>query len=248
MENRWIFLDAGDTFIYGYPTLYEAIRECCLKANVDIPVGQIQDTLHGSMTTGDRASLLYQDQFERYLRELYRTVLQRIHYPGNLELAVDWLWGQWCGGHRFRLFDDARSSLELLRDAGYKLGVVSNWDTTLKSLLQRLGVYSFFDLILVSCEIHLAKPDPAIFHMALEQTGAIAQETWFFGDQVDMDIIPPRQLGMQTIYIDYHGNKKDNGTADFSAPSLSVAAKWVLENKDNRLMFSPVNNNHPAAG
>ena len=164
-----------------------------------------------------------------YLKEIYRSVLQFYFYPGEIETGVNWLWGEWRSGKRLRLFDDACAALEKLKRAGFYLGIVSNWDNTLEGILDRLGVHSLFDIVLASCQVHIAKPDLRIFTLALHQAGATAEETWFLGDQADMDIIPAKQLGMKTIYIDYYRNHKADVFADYYTASMSEAAILILQ-------------------
>ncbi|MBD3266516.1 HAD-IA family hydrolase, partial [bacterium] len=221
MPETWIFMDAGDTFIMGYPTLYDAIRDCCARVNHAVSIDAIQRVLHGAMKTDDRAALLYQEQFEQYLRQLYREVLIALNFPGNVDAGCDYLWGEWRGGHRLRLFDDAHAALANLKKHNFQLGIISNWDTSLEGLLRRFGVSHFFDLLVVSCQVHLAKPDPAIFNLAINTVGAEADRCWYLGDHREMDIIPASQLGMKTVYVDYYQKKKADDMADFLAPSLS---------------------------
>ena len=48
------------------------------------------------------------------------------------------------------LYDDTVPTLKYLRDAGFKLAIVSNWDTPLDPLTQRLGIAHYFDVIVAS--------------------------------------------------------------------------------------------------
>ena len=57
MKKKWILMDAGDTFIYGYPTLYQAIQDCFRNAGQDLCLDGIKETLHGLLKTEDRIAL-----------------------------------------------------------------------------------------------------------------------------------------------------------------------------------------------
>ena len=48
------------------------------------------------------------------------------------------------------LYDDVVPTLEHLRDEGFKLAIVSNWDTPLYPLTERLGIAEYFDAIIAS--------------------------------------------------------------------------------------------------
>ena len=65
------------------------------------------------------------------------------------------------------LYDDVVPMLQHLRDAGFKLAIVSNWDTPLDPLTERLGIAHYFDVIVAShdARVKSAKPDPHIFQL-----------------------------------------------------------------------------------
>ena len=60
----------------------------------------------------------------------------------------------------WHVYEDVRPCLERLRQAGYKLGIISNWDERLRPLLKALGLDRYFDAIIISCEAGHHKPAP----------------------------------------------------------------------------------------
>ena len=60
----------------------------------------------------------------------------------------------------WRVFDDVVPVLAALREAGARLAIVSNWDSGLPALLDRLGLASWFDAIVVSHLEGMEKPRP----------------------------------------------------------------------------------------
>lgn len=86
-----------------------------------------------------------------------------------------------------------------------KLAVVSNFflDHYPRQLLQAFGLGHYFEFILDSAATGYRKPDRRIFERALECAGkrpAEAASVLFIGDRVDLDIDPPRALGMSVIH------------------------------------------------
>ncbi len=75
----------------------------------------------------------------------------------------------WVGG--------ARAAVEHLRARGLALAVVSNWDVSLHERIDGLGV-----LVVTSAEAGAAKPDPAVFRLALERLGVSPTRTLHIGD------------------------------------------------------------------
>jgi putative hydrolase of the HAD superfamily len=71
---------------------------------------------------------------------------------------------------RFELVPGGREACDDLLQAGLRLCVVSNWDVGLREHLQRLGL----DLpVVTSAEAGAAKPEPAVFELALQRLGIV---------------------------------------------------------------------------
>ena len=82
----------------------------------------------------------------------------------------------------FRPVAGARDALVRLRNAGLALACVSNWDVSLRPQLVRSGLHDLFTEIVSSAEAGAAKPDPAVFAVALERLGVAAARTLHIGD------------------------------------------------------------------
>lgn len=82
----------------------------------------------------------------------------------------------------YTLMPDARKLLAALKAKGLKLGIVSNNYASIRQTLDELGVTDFFDCIVISEEVSLQKPDPAIIRLACGQCGAEPHETLYVGD------------------------------------------------------------------
>jgi FMN phosphatase YigB (HAD superfamily) len=83
----------------------------------------------------------------------------------------------------------------------FRLGVVSNFYGNVSTLCVEAGLSEHLEVILDSTCIGLSKPDPEIFRLALKQINAGPAETVFVGDSFERDILPARNLGMETIWL-----------------------------------------------
>ena len=119
------------------------------------------------------------------------------------------------------LYEDTVPTLQHLRDAGFKLAIVSNWDTPLDPLAERLGIAHYFDIIVASHDtrVRSAKPDPHIFNYTLAAVGVSAEETVHVGDTYAADIIGAKNAGIRPILIDRDGTQ--TGRWDETIQSLS---------------------------
>ncbi len=109
----------------------------------------------------------------------------------------------WFG--RLVLFDDAVQTLEALRPR-FKLGLVTNGPSrTQRPKIEQFQLIDYLDLLIVSEEVGVAKPDPAIFAIALEQLGVAPSEALFVGDSPEFDLRGAAAAGMPFIWMNPHG-------------------------------------------
>ncbi|MCI0529773.1 MAG: HAD-IA family hydrolase, partial [Nitrospira sp.] len=80
------------------------------------------------------------------------------------------------------LFPDTRPILALLKARGVPMGIISNYGTHLLDLLPKLGIFDYFNFIIVSAIVGVAKPHPRIFEMAIEEAGAPPDQLLYVGD------------------------------------------------------------------
>ena len=98
-----------------------------------------------------------------------------------------------------RLYPEAEACLKILREY-YHIGVIANQALGTAKRLENLGIGKYIELMVASAEEGVAKPDPEIFHRALQRVGCKPEEAVMVGDRLDNDILPAKQLGMKTIW------------------------------------------------
>ena len=83
---------------------------------------------------------------------------------------------------RFELIAGVREALDVLVEARLVLACVGNWDVTLESHLDRLGIADRFAVIVSSAAAGVEKPDPRIFRLVLDRLGASPERALHIGD------------------------------------------------------------------
>ncbi|XVE85880.1 hypothetical protein DITRI_Ditri17bG0127000 [Diplodiscus trichospermus] len=99
-------------------------------------------------------------------------------------------------GSAWRLPDGAYETIFLLKNAGVKVAVVSNFDTRLRKVLKELNVIELFDAVIISSEVGYEKPDARIFKAALDQIGAEAAKVVHVGDDEKADKVGANAVGI----------------------------------------------------
>jgi len=115
-----------------------------------------------------------------------------------LEVSFDAVVRQW------QLYPDTIRTLGALRDAGYRLGCISNTNdgAHVWRIVDRCGLRSWLSPIYTSEEIGLRKPHPAIFQMLLAEWEMPAAEVIMVGDTLNADVLGAHNAGMCSVWID----------------------------------------------
>jgi putative hydrolase of the HAD superfamily len=97
---------------------------------------------------------------------------------------------------------DMAETLTVLRERGFKLGIVSNGQTELQNRkIDILGLRPLVVAVLVSEAEGIRKPDPRIFHRAAERVGADPRDCVFVGDNPEADVLGALDAGMKAVWF-----------------------------------------------
>nr|WP_305137653.1 HAD family phosphatase [uncultured Schaedlerella sp.] len=68
------------------------------------------------------------------------------------------------------------------KEQGYRLYVLSNASSSFYQYFPRFAPFEYFDGLVVSCDIHIVKPDIRIYQYLLETYGLVPEECFFIDD------------------------------------------------------------------
>jgi HAD superfamily hydrolase (TIGR01662 family) len=102
---------------------------------------------------------------------------------------------------RFGVYPEVADVLRSLKENGFRLGVVSNWDYRLPVVLNDLGIGRFFDFVLTSAACGCEKPDARIFQEALRRARAEPEETMHVGDSCERDVQGAQRVGIHAVLL-----------------------------------------------
>jgi putative hydrolase of the HAD superfamily len=132
--------------------------------------------------TFERAELLAQfSDFEAFFGELYRL----------FATADPWV-----------LYPDTLPALEYWQAQGIELGIISNFDSRIFSVLEALGLGDFFQSITISSLAGAAKPERKIFEAALGKHHCLPRQAWHLGDSPQEDIEGAKRAGIIPFWVD----------------------------------------------
>ncbi|GAA3095009.1 hypothetical protein GCM10010530_20080 [Kribbella aluminosa] len=118
--------------------------------------------------------------------------------------------------------------LASLRSAGWRVAVVTNGDPAQQDLkLEYTQIDKAVDYACVSGAVGVRKPDPRIFELVAERTGATLEGGWMVGDHPSYDIAGGIAAGLRTIRVGDH-NATDTPVADHHVESVVEAIATIL--------------------
>jgi HAD superfamily hydrolase (TIGR01509 family) len=151
--------------------------------------GTLREVLWGEAWRQLEAGAMTNDGFQQY-------VADRLGLP-DVEAALCFL-KEFYADDRFN--PEVVTAVRALRGR-YKIALLTNSLPGQDSLIRErfgLDVYSEFDVYVNSAYVGLRKPDPAIFHLALDQLEVAPQQAVFLDDSL-RNVDSARQLGIHTI-------------------------------------------------
>lgn len=120
----------------------------------------------------------------------------------------------------FRLYEESAEVLQLLRERGIPTALITNGPSGLqRGKLRATGIEAAFDVVIVSGEHGVHKPDAEIFALALAGLGTSAAETLHVGDNLIADVAGARDAGLTAVWID----RSQAGLPDGDRPDTVIA-------------------------
>jgi HAD superfamily hydrolase (TIGR01549 family) len=177
VESRWVALDVGETLI-------DETRIWSIWADsLAIPRLTLMAALGAAIARGGD----HRETFELFGIDDWRARSEQVSAA--------------YGGFRMDdLYPDALPATERLRHAGYRVAILANQPAARTAELRALGFAP--DVMAMSEEMGVYKPDPAFFARSLElMDGSDPSMVAYVGDRVDNDVLPAAACGMRSVWL-----------------------------------------------
>ncbi len=153
---------------------------------------------------------------QRYFLRLTQRLFQRLNVRAPDGAVADHVASVWSvlGPSSLAVFPDVSDVLQVLRAAGYRIAVVSNWQCGLRHFCTELGFGEAFDDVIVSAEVGYEKPNAEIFAEACRRVGVPPHRILHVGDSITDDVEGARAAGLHALLVrrDREGPSGDTPT------------------------------------
>ncbi|PKO02254.1 MAG: hypothetical protein CVU43_08750 [Chloroflexi bacterium HGW-Chloroflexi-5] len=135
----------------------------------------------------------------------------------------------------WKLEPDTHETLTTLRNMGYRLAIISNASNTpdLNRLIDNHNLRHYFELVVISAEEGIRKPDPRIFTKTLKKLGTQPESAIMVGDTLPADVLGAQNSGIKSVWITRRANRPENNDViesiqpDYKIPDLTSLVSLV---------------------
>ena len=202
MKFRAVLFDAAETLFTTRGSVGELYGSIARQYGSQVSTDKIQEEFQRQFRGAGPLSV--QDQ-KRWWRDIVYRVFSEVGMVENFDEFFEEVYDKFSGSQGWVLFPETFEVLKELKSFGLKLGLISNFDSRVYSVLQSLGIRHFFDAITLSSETGYCKPDPEIFEAAIRALGLPASKILLAGDSLHDDIEAGMRVGLTAVLVDRRG-------------------------------------------
>lgn len=194
---RAITFDVGGTLITPWPSVGHVYAAVAARHGYDdIPPSVVNEQF--------AAAWRALEDFRHTRAEWAKLVDAAFHglvEPPPSETFFSTLYDRFTEPDAWHVFDDVHPALHRLKQRGFSLAVVSNWDERLRPLLRALDLDTYFDAIIVSAEVGATKPSRIIFDAAAAALDLAPSSILHLGDSLEADVGGAEGAGMKALLL-----------------------------------------------
>lgn len=205
-----VFFDVGFTLLDPHPTFPAAVRDILARNGIEVELACLESALPNAeaqfVQMARAEPLTWSD--ERAIGRIWSVYFRQLLEPclgsdeAALQASTQVVLEGFDEGRAYALYPDVLPALHALRERGLKLGVISDWGVSLSLILRHFDLPRYFDFTVISATARLAKPDPALFRLALERADVTADYVLHVGDSYIRDALGARLAGITPALID----------------------------------------------
>ena len=210
-----IFFDLYGTLAGFQPDRFQIQSQACAQFGIEVtPRGillgyAMADAFMSEQNAVQPVRTLSPAERDEFFAEYERRVLQGCGVKVTVEKAAE-IWKAVRGiPYHMARYDDVLPAMDLVKQQGLTLGVISNMNAPGNQLAEDMGLTPYLDLVVTSGEVGMEKPHPPIFQEALRRAGVEAEDAIHVGDQLSSDVDGARNVGIQPILLDRDLNHID---------------------------------------
>lgn len=207
-----VFFDLYGTLAGFQPSRFEIQSEACATFGISVtPDGILRGYATADAYMAEQNAVMPVRTRDRQgQREFFAEYEKRVLNDCGVEVSTDQAMEIWRRirqvPYQMERFDDVLPTMDILKQQGLTLGLISNMNQNGDELAETMGLTAYLDFAVTSAEIGSEKPHAPIFLAALDKAGAQPTESIHVGDQITSDINGAANVGINPVLVDRDGN------------------------------------------
>ena len=194
-----ITVDATGTLIRPWPSVGAVYAKTAREFDLSVQDEEVDQRFYEVFGKLQKDRKITSGEEKDFWRQVVLAVFEPYAADRNLDSLFEELWGLFARGEHWRLAEGAKEVLGQLKDRGYRLAVLSNNDSRLRSVLEDLGIDSLFEKIFISSEMGVEKPEPEIFREVEKSFGEEPSSFLHLGDSYSRDFEGAQRAGWKAL-------------------------------------------------
>lgn len=199
-----VTFDAAHTLFHPHPSVGAIYQEVMRRHGLEYEETALEAGFRQAFASvsKDQAILDGERREFSYWQSIVRESIAALHpQPRDFPALFQDLWETFSHGERWRPAAHAKTTLDALRQRGYRAALLTNWDQRVRRVVAETGFSQRFEQLFISSEIGAEKPDPKIFQHAQNALGLAPEEILHVGDSLQHDIQGARAAGWKAARI-----------------------------------------------
>jgi putative hydrolase of the HAD superfamily len=179
-----VFFDVGGTLLSAKPSIGAVYAEVAARYGIEEPAEAIERRARAEfarrraeeLSGTQKEHTVTLDKARAWWRSVVRVSFGEAAGSPRFEAFFQEVFEEFARPERYGCYPEVVEVLKGLKESGYRLGIISNWDERLRPILAGLGILDCFETVVISGEVGFEKPGARIYDRAREMAGATRED------------------------------------------------------------------------
>ena len=192
-------VDAAGTLLKPWPSVGAVYGKVARKKGIQVDDTDLDTQFGKAFNEVQKIAHKHQGEEKEFWRKVVNLTFQPSYSGDLMDELFEELWELFARGEPWKLADQAVQTLTTLKDQNYRLAVLSNNDSRLRSVLRELQVDHLFEHLFISSELGFEKPQREIFQAVEDTLQVNPQEIMHLGDSYSRDYLGAQESGWNPV-------------------------------------------------
>ncbi len=192
-------VDAAGTLLKPWPSVGAVYGRTARKKGISVDDKLLDKQFGRAFNEVQKIAHKHQGEEKEFWRRVVSITFKPFYEGTKIDELFEELWELFSSGEPWKVADQAVETLNTLLARGYRLAVLSNNDSRLRSVLKDLKVDHLFEHLFISSELGFEKPQIEIFRAVEKKLQVAPQEIMHLGDSMSRDFTGAREAGWRPI-------------------------------------------------